>query len=234
METKQTNRITMYDTTTAYLDSHNPVWNSMAPLGDALQRFKDERAAIETAAQQQEAPSGAADSKAAARDALEDVLFLMCQALGFLAHTSNDHDLLALTDVNPSSLDKLPADELINRATLVLARANTRKTELATLHVTQANLDELSQALNNFSGLKNQPRAAAVARTTQTQSLESLIRGANGILNNEIDRMVNLFSRSNPEFVAGYQTARVIVDRPATHKATKPATIAPPPVKNLP
>jgi hypothetical protein len=57
----------------------------------------------------------------------------------------------------------------------------------------------------------------------QTQSLESLIRDANGILRNQIDRLVNLFSRSDSEFVAGYRSARVVVDRAAAHKATKTA-----------
>jgi hypothetical protein len=234
MRTKQTNDVTMFKTVDDYLDSYNAVWNTMAAFVTADQSLKDKISAIDTAAQEQEAPSGAADAKEAARDDLEDVLFLTCEALGVLAHQSNDHDLLALTDVTATSLDKMPADELINRATLVLERANARKTELATLHVTQANLDELAQSLNSFSTLKNQPRTASVQRTIQTQSLETLIREAKAILRDEIDRLVNLFSRSNPEFVAGYKNARVIVDRAATHKATKPATIAPPPVKSLP
>lgn len=228
MDQVQINRVTMFTTVAGYLDSHVSVWNSMAPLGIAVQALRDKVAAINTAAQQQEAPSGARDSKAAARNALEDVLFLMCEALGVLAHGSNDHDLLALTDVNPSMLDKVPADELINRATLVLERANARKTELAAVQVTQANLDELAQTLNDFSDLKNQPRMTAVERASQTQSLESLIREANSILRDRIDRLVNLFSRSNPDFVAGYRGARVVVDRAASHTTAKTAGNPPP------
>jgi hypothetical protein len=229
MRTKQTNDVTMFKTVDDYLDSYNAVWNTMAAFVTADQSLKDKIAAIDTAAQEQEAPSGAADAKEAARDDLEDVVFLISEALGVLAHQSNDHDLQALTDISPTLLDKFPADELINRAALVLERANARKTELATLQVTQANLDELAQALNNFSNLKNQPRTASVERSVRTQSLESLIREAKGILRDELDRLVNLFSRSNPEFVAGYRNARVIVDRAATHKTTKPAASAPAP-----
>ena len=221
MYTKQTNRVTMFDTVAAYLDSHNAVWSGMAPLAAAVQSFKDKISAIGTAAQQQETPTGAADSKAEARDDLEDVLFLTCEALAVLGHAGNDHELLANTALTRSTLDRMPDDELITRANVVLERANARKTELATLQVTPANLDELTQALNSFSGLKTQPRAASAERVAQTQSLESLIRDANGILRNQIDRLVNLFSRSDSEFVAGYRSARVVVDRAATHKATK-------------
>ncbi|MDX6527923.1 MAG: hypothetical protein QOH41_213 [Blastocatellia bacterium] len=228
MNTKQTNRVTMFDTVTAYLDSHNPVWNGTAPLVDAVTAFKNKIGAIATATQQQETPSGATDSKGEARDDLEDVLFLTCEALAVLGHTNNDHELLAVTALTPSTLDRMPDDELITRATLVLERANSRKAELATLHVTQANLDELTQALSKFSALKTQPRTTTAERAAQTQSLESLIRDANGILRNQIDRMVNLFSRSDAEFVAGYRSARVVVDRAATH-STKPVASPPPP-----
>ena len=154
---------------------------------------------------------------------------LACEALGVLAHTSNDNDLLALTDVTRTSLDRMGTEELTNRATSVLAAANTRKTELATLQVTQANLDELGQALQDFNEAKTGPRTAVAARSVQTESLPRLIREASGILRDQIDRMVSLFKRTNPEFVSGYQSARVIIDRAATHAAAKSGAPAPGP-----
>lgn len=229
MNTRQANRVTMMKTTSVYLDTNNSVWNSMAPMGAAVQSFKNSLTAIDAAARQQETPSGAADNKAAARDALEDVLFLTCEALGVIGHTTNDHDLMALTSLNPSELDNLSAEELVNRATTVLERANARKTELATYQVTQANLDEFSEALQDFRDAKEQPRTATAERMAQTESLENLIREANGTLRNQLDRFVNLFRRSNPDFVAGYRGARVVVDRAATQSSPKPPSPAPTP-----
>ena len=82
-------------------------------------------------------PTGAAAGKGAARDALEDVAFLMCQALSVLGHTGNDQDLLARTNLSASDLQRFPDDELANRATTILAEANARKTDLATFQVTK-------------------------------------------------------------------------------------------------
>ncbi|MBC8031135.1 MAG: hypothetical protein H7Z16_13555 [Pyrinomonadaceae bacterium] len=230
MNRTQTNRVTMFKTVDGYLDQNNSVWNGMAPLVAAVQQFQQKIAAIDTAAQKQETPvSGAAGDKAAARDALEDVLFLTCEALGVLAHTSNDHDLLALVDVTPHALDKLGDEELSNRATNVLAKANAKKTELAALQVTQANIDELDQALQDFQAVKAKPRTAVVERAVQTGSLSTLVREANNILRDQIDRLVNLFRRTDPEFVSGYRSARVVVDRVASHAAPKTATGAPTP-----
>lgn len=230
MDRTQTNRLTMCKTVSGYLDQNNSVWSGMAPLVAALGQFKNKIAAIDVAAQKQETPvTGAAGDKAAARDGLEDVLFLMCEALGALAHITNDNELRALVGLSRSAIDNLGEEELGNRATNVLARANAKKTELATLQVTQANIDELDQALQDFQASKAKPRTAVVERSVQTESLSSLLREASNILRDQIDKMVNLFGRSNPEFVAGYRSARVTVDRAAGHATPTPANPTTPP-----
>jgi hypothetical protein len=230
MERKLTNRVTMFKTVDGYLDQKNSVWNGMAPFAAAVQQLKQKLVAIDTAAQKQETPvSGAAGDKAAARDELEAVLFLMCEALGVLAHTSNDHDLQALVDLSPTAIDRLNDEELGNRATNVLAKANAMKTELATMEVTQANIDELDEALQTYQAAKAKPRTAVVERMVQTETLPTLVREASNILRDQIDKLVNLFRRTNPEFVAGYKSARVVVDRVAGQAARPANSNAPTP-----
>jgi hypothetical protein len=230
MERKLTNRVTMFKTVDGYLDQKNSVWNGMAPFAAAVQQLKQKLVAIDTAAQKQETPvSGAAGDKAAARDGLEDVLFLMCEALGVLAHTSNDHELKALVDISPTAIDRLNDEELGNRATNVLAKANAMKTELATMQVTQANIDELDAALQTYLTAKAKPRTAVVERMVQTETLPALVRETSNILRDQIDKLVNLFKRTNPEFVAGYKSARVVMDRVAGQAARPAETTQPSP-----
>lgn len=219
MEVKLTNRVTMIKTTGAYMTENHAVWNTMTPLQAAMTELDAKVVEIDTAAQQHETPKGATADKADARDALEDVTFLACEALSVIAHSAEDNDLAALTRVTRTTLDRMGAEELSNRAAAVLAQANTHKTELATLQVTQANIDELNEALTEFNAAKAGPRTATAARAALTESLPRLVREATDVLRNKVDPMVNLFSRSNPDFVAGYENARVIVDRAATHKA---------------
>jgi hypothetical protein len=229
MDNEQTNRVTMFKTVISYMDDNSSVWNTMSPLQAAMTLFKEKGNNIDAAARKQETPTGATQDKATARDTLEVVLFLTCEALGTLAHELGNNDLVALTDVTRTSLDRMDEEELSNRAAAVRTAAGAQATELATFQVTQANLDELSQALENFNAAKTGPRNATAARAAQTESLPNLIREASTFLRNRIDRMVNLFSRSNPDFVSGYRSARVIVDRPATHASAKPAPSPPPP-----
>ena len=228
MEVKLENRVTMLKTVSAYMEENKTIWNTMAPLQTAITDFDAELAQIDADAQEHQAPVGATADKADARDALEDVTFLMCEALSFVAHTAGDNDLTALTRVSRTTLDRMSAEELSNRATSVLAKANAHKTELQPLQVTQANIDELHEALTEFDEAKTGPRTTTAARAALTASLPKLVKEATDILRNEIDRLVNLFSRTNPDFVAGYENARAIVDRAATHK-TKPGTETPKP-----
>lgn len=230
MDTKQTNRVTMFKTVTAFLDENNSVWTAMAPLAAAVQLLKDKIIAIDDTAQKQETPTtGAAVDKSTARDALEDVLFLTCEALGVLGTTNADNELVALTTLTPSTLHTLRDEELVNRATNVLDKANTRTTDLATLQVTAANITELSEALEDFKATKAKPRTVVAGRAAETETLPGLIRDASEILRNQIDRMVNLFRRSHPKFVSGYRSARVTVDRAATRTTSKPAPAPPTP-----
>lgn len=222
MDRSQINRVTMFKTVDGYLEQRNGVWSPMAPFAAAMLQFRDKLAAIDAAAQKQESPlAGATGDKEAARDALEDVLFLTCEALGVLANTTSDHELGALVALSPSAIVNLSNEELSNRATNVLAKTNARKAELAAFQVTQENIDELSEALEAFQAAKEKPRTAVVERTVQTGSLSSLIREAGNILRDRVDKMVNLFRRTDPEFVAGYRSARVIVDR----RGSRPAPV---------
>ncbi len=103
------------------------------------------------------------------------------------------------------------------------------KTELATMQVTQANIDELDEALQTYQAAKARPRTAVVERMVQTETLPTLVRETNNILRDQIDKLVNLFRRTNPEFVAGYRSARVVVDRAASHAKPKAVDSQPPP-----
>ena len=219
MEVKHNNRIRMFKATNTVLEENRSLWNGMPPFVSAVELLTDKLAAIDlTARKQQTATAGAALDRAAARERLEDVLFLATEALGVLAHNMGDNTLLDLSDVRPSALQRMTDEQLANHSQSIVAQASSRTAELATLQVTEANLTELSQALATFIQTKSAPRAAIANRMAQTDSLPELISDANQILRSQIDRMVSLFQRSHPEFVAAYRAARLIVDLPATHK----------------
>jgi len=165
MELKQTNRVRMFTAVIAVLEQFQSVWSTMAPFAPAFQRFKDKVQAVNDAAQKQgTATAGASLDRENARDALEDVLFLICQALKVLAHQANDNELRTLTDVSSSSLHVMNDVELENLANTIKAQTVPRAAELATLQVSAGNLAELATAIDDFHEVKSAPRAATANR----------------------------------------------------------------------
>ncbi len=59
-----------------------------------------------------------------------------------------------------------------------------------------------------------------------TLSLPGAIRYVRGILRHEIDKMLEVFKDSQPDFYASHFAARVIIDRTGTRAAKKTATPA--------
>src|SRR5215471_11661605 len=229
MQLKQVNRIRMFHTVESLLEDNKAVWSAMAPFATSFEVFKARVAAVEEAARKQQTPiAGATLDRESAREDLEDVLFLACEALGVLAHQSGDNHLLALTDLSRSDLQALNDTELNSRATAIREKAAAHATQLVPFQVTQANLDELGEALDEFNNSRSAPRTAVANRMAQTESLPMLMNEANDILRNRLDRMVNLFQRTNPDFVAAYRGARVVVDLVATRETKPPVHPQPP------
>ena len=218
MKTKLTNQITMLKATGSYMADHSSVWNSMTRLQTAMTEVNAKVAEIDAVVEQYGTPSGATADKADARDDLEEATFLMCEALGVVAHEEGNNELALLTKVTRTGLDRMDAEELSSKASAVLGQAHAHLTQLATVQITPARIDEMSQGLMQFNQLKTAPRTATAERAVLTEKLPRLVREAQDIYDHRVDPMVNLFSTTDPDFVAGYERVRAIVDRPATRK----------------
>ncbi len=60
-------------------------------------------------------------------------------------------------------------------------------------------------------------------RSGETDTLPDKIANVTSILRNRLDKVMTRFKKSDPEFYAAYQSARVIVDRGGSSSAAKPA-----------
>ncbi len=209
----------MFDTTVAFLDTNNAIWNGTPAFADAVIRVKAAVGAVDTAADQQQTPTtGVAGDKADARNDLEEKTLMMADQLAALAAKNGDNTLGAQVEMTKSSLDKLQDSDLEQTAERVANLANTNMAALAAYGITAADATALTTAKTTFSGMKTAPREAAVQRSAQTTSIPQLINDARSIFRNEIDKLMTKFKKSNNDFYNGYFAARVIVNRAATQK----------------
>jgi hypothetical protein len=98
-------------------------------------------------------------------------------------------------------------------ATRVFDAGTANRAALADYGVTQAKLDALEQARDDFQAAKSNPRSKISENAGYTATLPQMIRDVKSILRTRLDKLMTRFRLSNPMFFAGYQSARVIIDR---------------------
>jgi hypothetical protein len=142
-----------------------------------------------------------------------------------------DPALAAQVEMTRSSLDRLPASDLVQTAQRVVDAAEANLAARAPWGVTDANKDELKEALDLFANKKESTREAVVGRKVETLSLPETIGSVRSIFRNEIDKLMTAFRKPEPDFYKAYFAARTIVNRAATRAAKDEGTASPSPAR---
>jgi hypothetical protein len=217
MTRKQDNTVTMFETTLKFLDDFKDIWKGRGALVDAVARADSGTRAIRARTRDQHSPTeGITDEKAQVRDDLEEKLLVIADAIAAFAVKTADPDLAAKVDLTKSSIDRLPASDLVQTAGRIAGLAGEKLAELGPYGVTDANKKELEDAAALFDETKDAPREAIIGRKVETLSLPAAINAVRSIFRNEIDKLVSGFKKPEPDFYTGYFAARIVIDRAAT------------------
>jgi hypothetical protein len=228
MNRYQLNLTDMFSTVSAYMGKNNGVWSAVPAIGITVADLNAGIGAIDAADKKQGSPTGGAtEDKEQARNAFEDKILFVADQLAALAAKNKDAALAGKVELTLSQLDKMPAETLEATGKRIKDLANANIAALADYGVLPADVTELDTLTTNFFGKKTAPREAVVDRKKETDIIPGLIADVRSILRNRLDKQMTAFKRSQPEFYAGYLTARVIVDRGNPAKK-KPAPPAPP------
>ena len=100
-------------------------------------------------------------------------------------------------------------------------------TALANYRVSADRLGDLEEALNQFSQKIGSPRATTIKRRTRTLSLEDLFSKLRTV-HSRMDRLAVVLRSTAPDFLAAYESARVIIDRAATQEDVEQPQPLPP------
>ena len=213
----------MAATVASYLKANIALWTNRPAFVTAVGQLDGYIAAVNAKAGEQEDPiEGVTVDKGSAHEALEDLAFEIADTVAaYAAATPGKEALFSDTDFTRSALDRLPAAELVRTARVIHDRAEENLAALGT-EVTQADLDDLDDAIKLFDQLKEQPRTAIAGRAGHTATLRELLRAEQAVLRTQLDKLMTKYARTDPTFYAGYRTARVIVDRPAGFGGDEP------------
>ncbi len=222
----------MFGTVSDYMnsDANKPIWT---PMKAAVDTMAEVDAGIEDIAKkvgrQQTPTTGAAGAKGNVRHDYEAKILEIGDQLASIAAAATDAVLAAQVEFSKAGLGKLPDDDLLTAGKRVATLAKANAAALADHLVTDADVAALEQLTADFDKIKNQPRTTIAGRAGETATLPDLITAVTDLLRDRLDKQMTKFRLSNPEFYAGYLSARVVVDRGGSAPAKPPTPPTPPP-----
>ena len=176
------------------------------------------------------AAGGAADTKAVAETALEDLTYVLARALAVQFKKIGNLTARAQVDVSKSDLVKLRTQELVNKTTAIrdLGTAAVGDTDAAKRGVTAPRIAAVTAAITAFSNVMNSPRGEIVNRSALLREIETDI-AALLVAVNDLDDLALQFDGTDEgkRFIEAWKRARIIVDSGTGQLA--PAPTPPPP-----
>ena len=217
----------MFDTVSAYMEKNKTLWTPIKATVETVADVNADIAIIAKKAGKQQAPTaGAGDEKTDVRGDYEDKILEIGDQLASLASKTENANLAAEVNLTRSGVGKLSASDLEKAGKRVSAAAVANLAALADYGIVEADVTELDALTTRFHGVKTAPRTTIAARAAETATLPDAIDHVTTILRDQLDKQMTKFRRTQPEFYAGYQSARVIVNRGGN--AGTPPTPPPP------
>jgi hypothetical protein len=218
MNTKQTNYLKMALATDDVCSDYEAQWTTLPAFASEVALARTHIASIRRDGQAQLGADSKPHTKA--KDEAKKSLARLAADTGapasVLAETTSN--LPAAAKLNQSYSDIYYASDL-DAEDLALNLLNAARDmdvgALATYGVTADRLGDLEEALNHYSEKIGSPRAATIKGRISTLSLEDLFDKLRAV-HSRMDRLAVVLRRTAPDFLAAYESARVIIDRPGT------------------
>lgn len=121
---------------------------------------------------------------------------------------------LKIIGVNFSSSDiyRIKDGEFSARCQTIHERGAANIAALADFGVTNAALTALQAAIEDYAASVPKPRSAITDRATVKRNIKNLFFDADDILIEQMDKLVEAMSKTQPDFANTYKSARVIID----------------------
>ena len=175
--------------------------------------------------------TGIAGDKFVARQRLAESAGLVAGAVAAYADKQNNQELFAAVDFTvPALLRGAEQDCETHCANILKAGTANLAAMAAEQSLTQDDLDTLEVRLKAFSKLLPKPRQAKSDTKGATDQLPVALLANDRTLERQLDKLVERFRNTNPDFFHAYHVARMIVD-PGSHpdRTDEPPPTPPPP-----
>ncbi len=213
MNNRQENKLSMMEASIEVLDGNSTLVATVPALVAAKSALVAKTIAIRKAnLTQQKTTKGKTTDKGTRKYTLADKAYSTAAAVQAYASVTDNNDLYELVNFSRWKLRQTDDEEIQQVCQLIHDQANAVIASLADYGIDAADLLELQGLINDWSTKSQAPRVAISERKAATASIPTLFKQADSILTKQIDKLMENFITSEPEFYATYHNARRIVN----------------------
>ena len=193
-------------------ESNKPVWQNSAPFNECVADLFHLKTRIDTERMNIDpTTTGVTKAKIKAEKALaNESLSLSASLMAYAVRTNNDV-LYARVKTTKRELGDMRDNQLIAKGRLLVAEAQLRPEELSGYLAKADAVAQLEAAIANFEALAPAPQRTIGDNKTKREDLGDLIKQANALMREVLDRMVIPYESVAADFYRAYQNARKTV-----------------------
>ena len=213
------NKLRMYIAVLKVLTDNRSKWEAIPMYNTEIGEFSDHVGLIDKARDAAgQTTNGITEDKHLLKEEIIDLSLDIAGQLHSMAARAVNNQLMAATDFEESDLEKGHDADLMKTTKNIVALARQNIDNLANYGTTTTEIDQLEQLCSLFEQKDTEPRTVVSERKSAGESLSLLIKDADSLLEDRIDKMMKKFSRTDSEFYSTYKNARMIVDYGIRHK----------------
>jgi hypothetical protein len=214
MNKYQSNKYSMYRSVNEVLTSYKSYFAKIKRLSEAAVKFGNYFTEIEkTSAINETISKGYAGNKTIAGNELADSLIKVAGVLYIAASDMKNDNLKSLAAINMSELRKMRINHFVIRAKEIFKQSKENISLLLNIHENiEAEIRELEKKINNYENILKTKEKKSAEKISSTNMLKEEFKNSDYILNNELDKLIELVKTENTDFYNQYKAARSIKD----------------------
>jgi hypothetical protein len=226
MQKKLYNKLKMYQAVLLILTDNKSLWEALLGFKTAVTAFQAYIKAIELKRPTSELKTGwVTEDKHSILDDLIKLLLDVAGQLHAIGHSTGNKELMAATDYEDSDFRGREGD-IPQIVTEIVALARSNLALLAGFGITAVEIDALEALGATFETKKTAPRGVVSTRKAAGVSLVDLYATMDDFIENQLDKMMKKFARTNPEFFHAYENAKQIIDYGTRYEKDETTTAA--------
>jgi hypothetical protein len=223
----QENKFSTYTDIDTVFERNNNIVSRIPQLADSVTNFRSVISDISIkAVKRNTVTKGVTETKSLNRVGLENVVVEISSALFAYGHKASNEIIKAISNVTPSSLDRMRDTEVINKANVILNTAAENEEALLNFGV---DAEDITKLRNSIAGYKTSSTDKSGSHTESkviTKTLKEMFQNAADILDNELDRMMDSLQTKEKNFYDSYYAVRSVKNLGIRHRKqheSKPA-----------